>query len=945
MGCCIFAPSPAFRASERTSRVAWHAMCTRIVMALDVYRKKRNFSTTPEPKGRVGRSTASGLAFVIQKHRASHLHYDFRLELDGVLLSWAVPKGPSLDPADKCLAIHVEDHPLEYGEFEGVIPSGQYGSGTVLLWDRGRWIPEGDGKEAYRKGKLKFSLEGEKLHGKWTLVRAWGSKSGEEKSWFLIKGDDAYARRNSEVRVVDMLPRSVASGRDLDEIAADPDRVWHSNKSVAENMRTGALERKKPALRLAGLPGARKASLPKTLSPQLATLAKAPPVGDAWVHEIKYDGYRMVCRIAKGEAHMHSRTGKEWTAQFAPIARALARLPVREAWLDGEVVVTGADGRTSFQALQNALSAGDTGGMTFWLFDLMYLDGYDLRAVPLLERKRVLKAVLEGQPALLHYSEHFAQTGETVYAQACKLKLEGIVSKRQNSTYRTRRGTDWLKVKCALRQEMVIGGFTDPGGSRTGFGALLLGVHDATGSLKYCGKVGTGFNQNLLETLSAKLAQIEQSKPAFANPPRGYEARGAHWVKPELVAEIAFTEWTRDGTARHPSFQGLRADKRARDVVLELPLNPAAVEATSESAGARARTVSTSAGREKANAHAAPAARVGRPRTGAADKAAKIPARRANLAAAGTVRAGSKRKTPENAVAGIAISNPDKILYPESGITKLELARYYEAVGDWMLPHLRNRPLTLVRCPSGWEKSCFYQKHVNNRVADVIDTVEVEEKSGPALYMMANSVSAIIALLQMGVLEFHPWGSTSGHLDRPDRLVFDFDPDADLGWDRIVEAVRVLRKLLDNIGLQGYLRTTGGKGLHVVVPVRPTLGWGPIKSFTKAIADLLVSAFPDRFTAKLAKAQRGGKIFVDYLRNAEGSTAIASYSVRAKAGAPVATPIAWEEIADDVRFDHFNVRNLPARLGRMKGNPWETMITNPQEIGPSVLQRMGLGGR
>ncbi|MGZ5261625.1 MAG: non-homologous end-joining DNA ligase, partial [Burkholderiales bacterium] len=458
-------------------------------MALELYNKKRNFGITPEPKGRVVKRKGKQLEYVIQKHRASHMHYDFRLELNGVLLSWAVPKGPSLDPSVKRLAMHVEDHPIEYGDFEGTIPPKQYGAGTVLLWDRGIWIPKGDPVADYKKGRLKFELDGEKLHGGWMLVRSHSPKYDEDKAWFLIKERDEFAKPESAGTVVDEEPNSVASGRSLEEIAADPDRVWHSNKSVAENVKSGAVKKKKPRLEPASLKGAVKAALPDFIEPELATLVKEAPAGDGWVHEMKWDGYRMLTRIDKGAVQMMSRNGKEWTGNFPSVARCAARLPLESAWIDGEVVVLEADGRSSFQALQNALSTEHTSQLHYFAFDLMYLDGYDLRQVPLTERKRLLESLLAGAPDLLRFSSHIEGAGDEFFKQACRLKLEGMISKRAQSSYRSGRCRDWLKVKCSMRQEMVIGGYTDPEGSRNGFGALLLGVYEPDGKLRYSGKV------------------------------------------------------------------------------------------------------------------------------------------------------------------------------------------------------------------------------------------------------------------------------------------------------------------------------------------------------------------------------------------------------------------------------------------------------------------------
>lgn len=844
-------------------------------MALETYRKKRNFRSTPEPKGRAPRSRKSGLSFIIQKHAASHLHYDFRLELNGVLLSWAVPKGPSLDPKDKRLAMHVEDHPIEYGEFEGVIPPKQYGAGTVLLWDRGIWVPKQDPAVGYRKGKLKFDLDGEKLKGGWTLVRSHGGKYGGEKAWLLIKEADDFARRSPDVLIVEDKPKSVATGRTIDEIASDQDRVWHSNRTVRENVKRGAVKTKKRAV--VKVKGGTPSVIPAFVEPQLATLVKAVPEG-RWITEVKFDGYRMLCRIEGGEARLFSRNRKDWTKSFPDIATAAGSLDVDSAWLDGEVVALTEEGRSSFQRLQNALSMNDETSLVYYVFDIPYLNGSDLRSMPLKDRKAILDKVLQDVRQPLRPSFYREEDVNRFFQEACRLRLEGVIAKRPDSTYSGIRTTSWLKVKCGRRQEMVIGGYTDPGGSRQGFGALHLGVYE-NGQLRYAGKVGTGFDDASLPDLKEKLSSLGQKGAPFFNPPRGAEARRSHWVRPELVAEIAFTEWTDDGTLRHPSFQGLRLDKTATQVI-----------------------------REK-DVQASP-------------------------------KSHNDREKDPSAVAGVSISNPDKVLYPESGITKKDLAEYYEHVGELMVPHLEHRPLTLLRCPNGWGKDCFYQKVADRGVPDVLERVKVSTSEGPSLYMAANSVEAIVSLLQMGALELHPWGSTTRDLGKPDRIVFDFDPSDELPWKTLVEAVTLTRTLLDEIGLTGFLRTTGGKGLHVVVPIRPTQPWDTIKGFSKAIADLFVATFPDRFTAKMTKATRGGKIFVDYLRNAEGSTAIGSYSLRARAKAPVATPLDWSELKHDARYDHFNVKTLPRRL-KSVGDAWKGFFDVRQSVTSGMLTKVG----
>ncbi|MEO8740347.1 MAG: DNA ligase D [Casimicrobiaceae bacterium] len=865
-------------------------------MALDKYRQKRDFTVTTEPKGALKKAAGGPLSFVIQKHAASHLHYDFRLELDGVLLSWAVPKGPSLDPNDKRLAMHVEDHPMEYGEFEGVIPAKQYGAGTVMLWDRGTWLPKSDPREAYQKGRLKFDLVGEKLHGGWNLVRTRSAKYGADKAWLLFKEADDYARLGSDALIGDDRPESVATGRSLEEIATEPKRVWHSNKSVTANVEAGAVAKAKPLTGVGKLKGAHKAPLPAFVGAQLATLSKTPPVGEQWIHEIKYDGYRMLCRVSDGEARMVSRTRKDWSSDFQSIARAVARLPLKTAWLDGEVVAMDANGRSSFQALQTALSESTTSGLVYLVFDLLYLDGFDLRKVPLEVRKQTLKTLLSEADGSLRYSDHFSAPGPQFLENVCRLGLEGMVSKRASAAHFDGRSAGWLKTKCIRRQEMVIGGFTRPGGSRVGFGALLLGVHDEKGKLLYSGRVGTGFDDKLLTSLHKTLVGLEQPNTPFCNPPTGADARGVHWVRPALVAEVSFTEWTADGTLRHPVFQGLRQDKKSKDVYRE---------------------------RERA--------------------AEPVPAGTAVASAAAKVR--SKSPVPNvdpGAIAGVSLSNPDKILYPEAKFTKRDLALYYERIAPWLLPHLEDRPLTLMRCPNGWEKSCFYQKNADASVVSSIDRVAITNSDGSqSQYMMANSLTAVVALVQMGTLELHPWGSRAAHLERPDQLTFDLDPDDAVAWEDVKQAALLVQTLLENIGLQAFLKTTGGKGLHVVTPIEPSVAWADAKGFTKAVAEFLERTFPDRFTSKLLKVSRHGKIFIDYLRNAEGATAVAAYSTRARAHCPVSTPVAWRELSRDIRFAHFNIVNVSKRLAKLKEDPWTGFAEAARPIDKSVMAQVG----
>jgi bifunctional non-homologous end joining protein LigD len=889
-------------------------------MGLSQYHAKRDFKKTPEPHGRIAKSKGKALSYLIQKHAASHLHYDFRLELNGVLLSWAVPKGPSLDPADKRLAMHVEDHPLEYGGFEGTIPQGQYGGGTVMLWDRGTWTPVGDAAEGYRKGHLKFDLDGEKLKGRWALVRTHGSRyGGKAEAWLLIKDTDEFARRGLDARIVEAEPDSVVSGRTLEDIAQAKEHEWHSNRSVKANVRAGAIEAKKtptpktaPALEQkeakpipgpAGASGARRAALPATLSPALCTLVDTPPKGEDWLHEVKYDGYRFVCRIDKGEVRIITRSGKDWTERFGEIAKGLKQLKLKSAWIDGELCAMDEAGRSSFQALQNALSGTVSTNLVFFAFDLPYLDGYDLRDVVLTERKRLLAELLKRPPKAIRYSPEIRGSGDDVFSQACSLSLEGIVSKRSDSKYgaglRTR---NWVKVKCELRQEMVIGGFTDPQGSRAGFGALLLGVYEE-GKLRYAGKVGTGFDDALLAKMRSQLDKLEQTQAPFYNPPRGYEAKGAHWVEPRLVAEIKFTEWSDAGALRHPVFVGLREDKMATEVVRE---NPRAAGAPQAAPGPKSKAKKAADAKPRARASS------GTPPSQAADT-----------------------------VAGIKLSHPDKLLFPEAGLTKLSIARYYESISDWILPHIRTRPLSLVRCPDGWSKECFYQKHADKSVNAAVSRVEVPEGGGTATYFAANTLPALVGLVQWGVVELHPWGSRSPNPEKPDRLIFDFDPADDVPYERVVEAVQTLKTLLDTLGLAGFLKTTGGKGLHVVVPIKRTLTWPQAKAFTKGVAELLTKTFPDRYLATLSKSKRTGKIFIDYLRNAEGATAIAPYGIRSRKNAPVSTPIEWKELAKDVRFDYFNVKTVPGRLAKLRKDPWEAFESSSQTVTAAMFAKVG----
>ena len=861
-------------------------------MGLKTYRKKRNFTRTPEPEGRV-QSSGEGRLYVIQKHAATRLHYDLRLEEGGVLKSWAVPKGPSLDPKERRLAVQVEDHPLEYGGFEGVIPKGEYGGGRVQLWDRGHWVPEGDAAAGLRKGKLKFHLEGAKLRGNWNLVRMHG-QTGEagKTNWLLIKEHDEAAQDQRDI--VQERPESILSGRRIEDMEPSDESVWHSNRGEAlSSLSTVTSTSASPCLDLSHIEGARKAPLPKIMPFQLATLTDRSPVGDEWLHEIKLDGFRMQCRIVKGKGQLLTRTGQDWTHRFPDVARAAAQLPVQAALLDGELVALQPDGRSSFQLLQGALSEGADATLVYYAFDLLYLDGYDVSLAPLETRKDTLKRLLEAgtQVGPMRYSDHVVGGGQAFYEAACRLGLEGMIAKRKAAPYRGGRGGEWLKVKCLQRQEFVIGGFTDPSGSRTGFGALLLGVYDGN-QLRYAGRVGTGFNTGLLNTLAARLQRLQHTQTPFQNRVPG-PLRDVHWVRPELVAEIAFTEWTSDGVLRHPSFQGIREDKKPTDVTREIAQPPPMPDTSTR----HAESSST---------------------------------------------APSRRREGAVEIAGIHLTHPSRILYPQEGLTKRDLAVYYESIADSILPYIARRPVMLLRCPEGYEKECFHQKHTNRMVPDAVHSIEIKEETGKSSpYLMVDDLPGLIALVQMGALELHVWGAHAGRIEYPDRMVFDLDPDEGLPWSRVVEAADLVRDRLTALRLQSWVKTTGGKGLHVVVPLTGKQTWDEVKGFSQALAERLVKDAPDRYTSKMSKAGRKGKVFIDYLRNSRGATAVAAFSTRARAGATVSTPVGWDELSR-LTFDQFTVKTVPRRLKTLKSDPWKEFWNVRQSITQSARRAVGM---
>jgi len=905
-------------------------------MSLREYQRKRDFQKTPEPAGKA-KSSASARQFVIQKHVASHLHYDFRLELDGVLKSWAVPKGPSLDPHKKSLAVQVEDHPIDYAGFEGTIPQGQYGGGTVMVWDNGTWEPDGDPAKSLQKGRLNFSLEGEKLHGEWSLVRMAGRAGENGKNWLLIKRTDDAARDESEFRVQDE-DRSVLSGRSMDQIARAADAVWQPKARGNGRAKSAAKPKTKRTssqgkAELPKLSGVQRATLPADFTPHLATLVDKIPKGDDWLHELKFDGYRILAFIRAGRVQLKTRTGQDWTQRFSDVAEALKQLPLREALIDGEIVALDEHGGTSFQSLQRAMEEGRGSSLVYYAFDIPFAEGNSLLRTPLIERKELLSRIVlannSDNTGTVRYSDFVRGQGEDVLKQACEAGAEGIVSKQADSVYEQRRTRTWVKTKCLQRQEFVIGGFTKPGGARTGFGALLLGyfepaitnpkrqrgtspsqsLADASGyhsdRFIYCGKVGTGFSQATLRQLHSRMKQHQVDSCSFDEPPPPADRRGVTWVEPVLVAEIEFLEWTDDGYLRHPSFQGLREDKPARDIGRE------------RAAHVESKPAKSTPHRKQ------PAMNV---KATAAPKAAK--ARPANDDASDAV------------VAGVTLSHPGRLVYPEQGVTKLELARYYEAVAEHILPHVAGRPLTLVRCPQGRQSKCFYQKHVTDAMPDAIHGVPIREKNETTQYVSIDDVEGLISLVQMGILEIHPWGAKADDPEKADRLVFDLDPGEGVDWQTVVDAAVEVRDFLADLGLESFARTTGGKGLHVVVPIARKHDWDTIKRFSQSVALAMEKSHPERYVTNMAKAKRRGKIFLDYLRNQRGATAVASFSTRARPGAPVATPIRWNELSADVTADAFNVRNLPQRLSRMKKDPWEGFFTLKQNVTATMLMRV-----
>ncbi|CAN7313100.1 DNA ligase D [Pseudomonas brassicacearum] len=861
---------------------------------LDDYNRMRDFAATPEPaakRSRKSAKTAHALQFCIQKHDASRLHYDFRLELDGALKSWAVPKGPSLDPKAKRLAVHVEDHPLDYATFEGNIPEGHYGAGDVIVWDRGVWIPQDDPYEAYEKGRLKFELQGEKLSGLWNLVRT--HMPGKQEQWFLIKHQDQAARPESEYDVVQAEPNSVLSDRTL-----VPKRRGKAAAAKAVKQPEKAVQAKSPrGAAKTTLSGAVAGPLPDTLKPELATLVESAPDGE-WLYEIKFDGYRVMARIEHGDVRLLTRNGHDWTHKLPRQAEALAALGLESAWLDGEMVVANDQGVPDFQALQNAFEAGSSGKIAYYLFDMPYLNGMDLRKVPVQERRAALAAVLEpNESPLLRFSDAFEETPEALLNSACQMQMEGLIGKRIGSAYVSRRSNDWIKLKCKNRQEFVVVGFSDPTGARSAFGALLLGLHDAdSGQLRYAGKVGTGFNETTLKSIYQQLLPLETKKAAVVNPPSGYEAKGVHWLEPTLLAEVAFAEMTKDGSVRHAVFHGLRNDKPAKDITQEL-----------------VKPVKKTAAAKKTKAKHEP----------------------------GATPAKTKSKAKAPALDGkVRITHPERVIDASSGTTKLQLAEYYASVAEFILPELADRPVALVRAPDGIAGELFFQKNAERLAIPGITSLDKALTGQPV--MIINNAEALIGAVQMSTVELHTWNATSVDLDKPDRFVLDLDPDPALPWKSMVEATQLTLSVLDELGLKAFLKTSGGKGIHVVVPLTRKLGWDEVKGFSHAIVSHMAKLLPDRFSAVSGPKNRVGRIFIDYLRNGLGATTICAYAARTREGLPVSVPVFREEVAELKGANLWNVHNVHERLAEVGHEPWAGIKRTRQSITAEMRRRIGM---
>ena len=862
---------------------------------LSQYNAKRDFKKTKEPAGKVGRST-TGFTYLIQKHAASRLHYDLRLELDGVLKSWAVTRGPSLDPADKRLAVEVEDHPVSYGGFEGIIPKGEYGGGTVMMWDEGTWEPLGDPHQELKNGNLKFRLHGKRLQGDWALVRMKDRGKDRHHNWLLIKHTDAHAKPGEGEAYLAMHATSVVTKRKMENIAMDADEKWqskpgkHPAANASPRMGKTAVEKKTTKNVIKNTKSSLK-KLPGFIPPQLATLTTAMPSGTDWLHEVKFDGYRVISYSENGNVRMMTRNGLDWTHKFGDLPEMLAKLPLSNAIIDGEVVALDADNVSSFSKLKNALSAGGD-NLSYYVFDLLYLDGKNLTNQPLIERKAQLEPLIR-KMSRVFYSEHFVSSSDEFLQHACALRLEGVISKLANAPYHSGRGQSWLKTKCHKRQEFVIGGYTLPSNGTAGIGSLLLGYYNDK-KLVYAGRVGTGFDQAMSRELKKMLKPlVRKTMPYEVYSDGGRRGpgwkRGVIWTEPKLVCEVEFTEWTQDGALRHPSFQGMREDKPPTSITRDVAMP---TEQAKHAARHEVARITKSA-----------------------------PAK------AGAAKPAKSKKLLDQ----VTLSHPDKVLFPDKGYTKQDVADYYTQVAEWILPAISERPLSLVRCPAGSEKQCFFQRHAGEGLSEHIKTREIGSKKREP-YLMIDDVQGLLALVQMGVLEIHNWGSHAKTWDKPDMIVFDFDPDTDLPFTKVKQAALDLRARLKKMKLESFIKTTGGKGLHVVVPFTPKHDWDTIKAWARSMAEAMAEASPHLYTTNIRKIARQGRIFIDYLRNGETATAIAPYSTRARAGATVAVPIGWDELKTLKAGNLWTIKTLPARLAKLSRDPWERFYTLKQSL-------------
>ncbi|HEY5809072.1 MAG TPA: DNA ligase D [Povalibacter sp.] len=879
---------------------------------LSTYLAKRDFTQTSEPSGRQSVRGSPELRFVIQKHAARRLHYDLRLEVGGVFKSWAVTKGPSVNPRDKRLAVEVEDHPLDYGDFEGTIPAGHYGGGTVQLWDRGYWEPEGtdDLSAQLVKGQLKFKLDGERLRGSWVLVRMKHDRTGGKRTnWLLIKHRDADAGNSAAAEKLLAEDRSVASGRTMAAItqgtgapprpfmlADAPARGDKSRRAKSSTARSasGTRSKKQTVARKPRRVSARSSrSLPDFVEPELCKLVERPPPGDQWGHEVKLDGYRLQLRVTAGQATLRTRKGLDWTVKFPEIAAAAAALP--DCIIDGEVAALDHEGAPDFAALQAALSDGETGDLVFFAFDLLFAERTDLRRQPLSERKQLLKSTVEPlrrKSKLIRYVDHFQTAGEAVLQSACRMHLEGIISKRLDAPYRAGRVGDWVKAKCRAGHEVVIGGWTHEAGRLR---SLLVGVYRGK-QLVHVGRVGTGFGRDRARQLMSRLKPLKSATSPFSGENAPRDARDIHWVKPELVAEIEFAGWTGSGNVRQAAFKGLRADKPAAEVEAESP----------------------------------------------------APARSTALTKPKTVRSSSTQRSGDNArevVMGVSISNPDKPLWPGTAeaepVTKLELARYFERIGEFILPHIEGRPCSIIRAPDGIDAQRFFQRHAMPGTSNLITLTKVSGDSKP--YLQIDRVEALIAVAQTAGVELHPWNCRPGAPEIPGRLIFDLDPAPDVEFGAVIDAAKELRSRLEAIGLEALCKTTGGKGLHVVTPFETTsrraITWPQAKAFAQAICSQMAQDSPTRYVINMSKKLRSGKIFLDYLRNDRMATAVAPLSPRAHAGATVSMPVAWTQVRAGLDPLRFTVRSAPPSIER--NNPWADYDDYARPLAPAIRQILG----